>query len=163
MTLTNCKSGFTLLLAAIFLMACTSNNVVTALEAVIAAAEVALPLIPNIPPADRTLAETYLQDASAGVSCASTELLTADAPVVKAAKLASCFASLNYAGLPPVAQTIVVAVNAAIQAFLSNYAISPSSKALKMLGGVPGNAAAVSELKALNTRVLLVRHNLAKH
>ncbi len=118
-----------MLLALALTVGCTSSQTVTTVEAVVAASEAVINILPNISAAVKTEVTGYLSQASDGVTCVNKELETTDAGVLRALKIAACFSSLSYATLSPGAQGYVSAVNAAIQALLAFYPASGANTA----------------------------------
>ena len=106
----------------LFLGACTTNQTITTVEAVVAASEAVVTALPNIPAATKTEVTGYLGNVSSAVSCTNAELSTADVGTVRALKITACFTGVTIVGLSASAQSYVSAVNAAVQALLSVFA-----------------------------------------
>ena len=110
--------------AVLLLVGCSSGQVVSGVEAVVAASEAVIPLIPGISPAVVAEVESYLTAATSGVSCVNAELATSDTGATRALNIAGCFSALSYSGLSTSAQGYVSAVNAAIQSLLKLFPAS---------------------------------------
>ena len=126
----NSKSAGFLLLCVLalalsgFLVGCGTSSIVTALEAVIAAAEAAvatLGAVGTIPPATVTLLENYLTSVSEATAFASTELASNDSPAVKATKIIQQFAMIAAPILPPGTAQVVVDVIQAVTKAIANF------------------------------------------
>lgn len=155
-----------LLILALFSAGCSSSNVVTTLDAAVAAAEVAVTIIETtggITQAQAVTIETYLQAVGSASSIASTELATNDSATRKAQVIIAAFDkavistnALNQ--LPPAISGAIQAVIAAVQSFLQT--ISPAVKTAK-LGAVKLNAQEAARLSGIHTRgYMLSRHTL---
>jgi hypothetical protein len=118
-----------LALLALLLVACSGNQIVTAVDAVVTTSEAVINVLPDIPATVKTEVTGYLQLATAGVTCVNTELNTSDTGVTRALKIAACFSSLNFSQLSITAQGYVSAVNAAIQALIALFPTSGANTA----------------------------------
>jgi hypothetical protein len=108
-------------LLALGLLGCTSSQTVTTVEAVVAATEAAVTLLPNIPAPIRLEVTTYLGLVSDGVTCVNAELATSNTGVARALKIAACFSGLNLSQANNDIALYVDAVNTAIKALLAFY------------------------------------------
>ena len=142
-----------LLVAALVLVGCTSTQTVSTVEAVVAATEAVVTLLPGISAPVKAEVSNYLDLADGGVACVTDELATTDTGPLRAIKIAQCFSSLNYSGLSAQAQGYVAAVNAAITALLNFY---PQSGA----NAVTVTAAQKASLQALHARAMTVKQRI---
>lgn len=117
-----------LLALVVCLAGCTPGAVTSALDKVVSAVELALPLLSfaGVPAPVIVLAQGYLQSVSAAVNETTTELASTDTSAVKAAKIASYFAAAIVpvlpAGTPPIVAQLLQAVSDAVAAFLKHIA-----------------------------------------
>ena len=111
------------------MVGCSGGQIVSGVQAVVAATEAVIEALPNIPAPVKSEVTGYLNLASSGVTCVNTELATADTGAARALKIASCFTGLNISALSPQAQAYVTAVNAAIQALLQLFPTSGANTA----------------------------------
>jgi hypothetical protein len=112
-------------LAMAFLAGCAQNQILKTLEASVTAAEMliaALQVSGRIDPAVAYEIETAIEGLPLAYQETAAELSSADTAAVKAAKIASYYASTVAAlqTLPPPARFYAAAIAASIQAFLSN-------------------------------------------
>jgi hypothetical protein len=119
--------------ATLLLTSCKPSTIVTTLEAIITAAEIAIPVIgaaTGLPPQTSALVITYLQDVSTATGQASTILAGSGTPAEKAASIVQVFAKIT-AGIqlpgntPPEIQAVLTGVMQAIASFLSNVGAQP--------------------------------------
>ena len=116
--------------------ACTTDQRILSLEAVITSLEVLLPVLEVANPQNAAI-YTMIDDSLVGIPSAleqtKTELASLDSDAIKAGKIALYFApvvaSLNL--LPPEAQLITMGVMKAIQAFLTSISLYDKNFALK--------------------------------
>lgn len=115
-------------IVALALISCTDSQVLTTLEAVVSAAEVALPVIgaaTNLDPAITVTIGEYLRDTSVAARQASAILAGSGTSAQKAAQIAAVFAnvaSLNLpAGTPAEIGVVVNGVIQAVQNFLGQF------------------------------------------
>ncbi len=153
------KCAAAVLLAVLLLAGCQPSTVITTLEAVVASAEIALPVIAaaaGIPPATTAAIVQYLQLVDVAITRASVILASSASSADKAAQIGVAFAGIA-AGcncIPPgTPQTVVAVVNAVAQAV---------SRFLATMGAVPGPQgiapASVPEYKPSGTdRTALVK------
>ena len=122
-----------LLILCLALGGCTQSDILTSLEASVAATEavvVALEMTGKIPPDVASEIENSISTLPDAYKQTTAELASADDATTRALKIASYYATtvaaLNV--LPPAAQPYVAAIQASIQAFLS--AVSTGQKQL---------------------------------
>lgn len=136
------------LLLVLFLTACQPSTVISTLEAVVAAAEIALPVIgaaAGLPPQTTAGIVGYLQMVDLAITQASVILAGPGTSAQKSAQIAQAFAAIA-AGcncIPPgTPQTVVAVVNAVAQAvarFLSTMGAAPVAKGIAPSSSVPPN------------------------
>ena len=156
------KKAIVAALAAMVMMlqGCSSNQVLAALQASVAAAEVlvaALESAGRIPAPMATQIEAAIADLPAAYQRTTEELGSEDDPAVKTVKIADYYAEslASLKALPPQAQTYTVAVTASVEAFLK--AMQPGAKDLRIaaaravtrgpdtLGELQGRAAVLAQ------------------
>ena len=120
----------TIIVLSLIAVAC-DGTALTALEAVITAAQVAIPALSAtgaIPAATATLIVNYLDTVNTAVGQTATELATADTAAQKATKIAGFFATAVKpalpAGTPQNVVSIIQAVDIAITALLTSIGAS---------------------------------------
>ena len=121
------------LAACLLFSSCQPSTVVTTLEGVIAAAEIAIPVIgaaTGLPPQTSSLIVTYLQDVSTATGQASTILSGPGTATEKAAQILQVFSKITAGiqlppGTPPEVQAVLTGVMQAIATFLSNVGAQP--------------------------------------
>ena len=128
---------FIVIILALALVGCTSNQVIQSLENILAASEAAFPIVAaaaNLPPATPAAISAYLQAASTATANAATELGSGDPSAVKAAKIAAMFATVVRpvlpAGTPQEVAAVVTVVANAVANFLANF--DPTAKLPKL-------------------------------
>ena len=125
-----------LLIFCLLLSSCSSSQIVATLEAVVSAAEIAIPVIGSaagLSPQTQTMIVTYLQAVNRATGQASTILSGPGTSAEKAVAIASLFAGVAKGlNLPPGTPTqiinVIQGVANAVMAFLQNF---PQSNALK--------------------------------
>ncbi len=134
------RGGFTtkwagaLLIGALLLSGCQPSTVISSLEAVVAAAEIALPVIgaaAGLPPATMAGIVQYLQLVDVAITRSATILAGTGTVAEKSALIAQAFAGIaNGCGCIPAGtpQTVVAVVNAVIQA-ISKFLVNVGAKA----------------------------------
>jgi hypothetical protein len=145
------------LILALLASACTSSQIVTTLDAVVSAAEIAIPIIgtaAGLPPAISNLIVTYLAEVSTATGQAATILAGPGTSAQKTAQIIAAFAQVaSGLTLPPgTPAQVVTVVNAVVQAvlqFLSNFPVSPAMVAAPV---IKLNASDVKKLAGLKTR-----------
>ena len=118
-----------LLLAVLLMVGCTSSQVISTLESVVSAAEVAIPVIgaaTNTPPATINLIVTYLQGVSTASGKASVILSGTGTTAEKSALIVQAFAQVAAgmnlpAGTPTEIVTVINAVAQAVVNFLAQF------------------------------------------
>ena len=133
------------------LAGCTSNQILITMEASVAAAELLVNTLPNVPPEVRSGVSAAVAELPQAFQATATELASTDSAAVKAAKIGSYYATtlLKLKALPPAAQPYVTAIVAAINIFLDK--LQPAATALKASPTSP--ALQVSEYKHLGDRI----------
>ncbi len=123
------------LILAVCTVGCQTSTVISTLEGVVSAAEIAIPVIgaaTGLSPATSAKIVTYLQEVNIATAQASTILAGTGTSAQKAAQIAKAFASIAAgcncvpAGTP---QEVVAVVNAVAQAvlnFLTNFPPTPA-------------------------------------
>ena len=112
-----------LLALSLFLVSCSSSNLIVSLQLVTDAVEVALPVLQaaGVDPVALAQAQTYLTAVSTAISQTSTELASKDTTSQKIAAIVGYFAA---AGVPQISNprvaAVVQAVAAAIKSFLAS-------------------------------------------
>jgi hypothetical protein len=137
---------------ALCLLSCGQQSQVTiTLQAVLAAAQVVIPLIPGVSPQWQTQLRTYLSAVSDGVSQTTVILASNDAPSVQASKILMMFRSIAVPVLspstPPKVMIAISAVVEAVQAFLA--VVAPIAKAVtsqQRLTLTPGDLSALPKI-----------------
>jgi hypothetical protein len=140
-----------LVLLALLLVACTSTQVVTTVEAVVTATEAVITLLPGIPAPIKIEVTTYLGLVTDGVTCVNAELATTDTGLPRALKIAACFSSLDLNQVNNDIAAYVGAVNAAIKALLAFYPTTGRANTVTV------TAAQHTALEAIQVRNLAVR------
>ncbi len=124
------RSVGAVLVLAIFLQACQPSTLISSLEAVVTAAEIAIPVIgaaAGLPPATVAGIVTYLQLVDQATVQASNILAGPGTSAQKAAQILAAFASIASgcncipAGTPAVVVAVVEAVIQAVAKFLGNF------------------------------------------
>lgn len=146
---TNVKVFTVIALGFSLVVGCSQGDVTKSLDAVVSATEAVLPLISGVTPEVAKEVTSYLSDASLAVNCVTQELASNDQGVIRAAKVAECFSSLNFSLLSPRAQQIASGVNTAIQTFLKLYPPTATVPAKTV------NQAAVQKVAAHNVSARL--------
>lgn len=118
--------------------ACSGSTAVLAsLKATVVAADAGLAVLSAagaIPPTAATLAENYLASVSTAVSATATELASSDTVAIKDSKVAEIWAKAvlpDIPGLPSVVSIALKAVEAAVNTFLGQMNVVPSTAAIK--------------------------------
>jgi hypothetical protein len=129
-----------LLVVAVVICACAPGQVVATLEAVIAAVEVALPLVmqgSGLPADQQAKITAYVSAVANATSQAAAELASADSGQVKAARVTAIFAGITAPMLPPgTAQrvvSVVASVANAVAKFLVQVQPAPMSFGARMV------------------------------
>jgi hypothetical protein len=146
-------------LAALMLVGCTPNQILVTLEASVAAAEVLVATLPNIPPEVRAQVTAALVELPDAFQETSSELATTDAAGVKFAKITVFYAGtlLKLKALPAAAQPYVSAIVNAINSFLR--ALAPPATALRASPTSP--ALRVGTYKNLSDRIVTLTERIA--
>ena len=153
-----------LLVALLILAGCSATS---DLNLVVGALEVAVPLIPGVPPAIATVAEAYLAATSQAIASATDILAGTGTDAEKAALIAQAFAGIAEPVVPPQYQALVNALSKVaeyVAKFLAKETspISGTSKVsmARSTRGSPTHIASAEEkakLAALKARALAVR------
>jgi hypothetical protein len=155
------NSAMTLLLmAAVVICACAPGQVVATLEGVIAAVEVALPLVmqgSGLPADQQAKITAYVSAVASATSQAAAELASTDSGQVKAAKVTAIFAGITAPMLPPgTAQrvvSIIASVSNAVAKFLALVQPAPMSFGARMVAvKVKVSGADTEKLSEIETR-----------
>lgn len=151
--------------ALLFQMGCGSNQVVTSLQLVIAAAEAAMTTLEatgQIDPATATKITNYLTAVSTATSYAATELQSSDTPAQKATKIVQEFASVTAPVLPPgTAQTIISVVQAVTQAVANFLASIQPASAVSGSPALTLSSADRSKLQSIHARSEALKTRIA--
>jgi hypothetical protein len=123
------------LILALFTVGCQTSTIISTLENVVSAAEIAIPVIgaaTGLSSATSALIVSYLQEVNIATAQAATILAGAGTSAQKAAEIAKAFAAIA-AGcncVPPgTPQEVIAVVNAVAQAvlqFLTNFPATPA-------------------------------------
>ncbi len=120
----------------LFLVACQQSTIISTLEGVVSAAEIAIPVIgaaTGLNPATSTAIVSYLQQVNIAAAEASTILAGAGTCAQKAAQIVQAFAKIAAgcncipAGTPQEVVTVVNAVAQAVLQFLTNFPPTPAT------------------------------------
>ena len=153
-----------LLVALLILAGCSATS---DLNLVVGALEVAVPLIPGVPPAIATVAEAYLAATSQAIASATDILAGTGTDAEKAALIAQAFAGIAEPVVPPQYQALVNALSK-VAGYVANFLaketspISGQARAAHALTtvGSPTHIASTEErakLATLKARALAVR------
>lgn len=111
-------------------VACSQSQVITTLDLVVTAADTAVTVLQatgTLPPGTASLITGYLNQVTAGVQFATTELASSDSNAVKASKIVGYFAMIAVPNLPPgTVQTVVAVVQAVANAVANFLATLPN-------------------------------------
>ncbi len=138
---------------------CSSNQILITLEASVAAAEVLVNTLPNIPPDVRANVSAAVAELPQAFQLTARELDSTDSAGVKAAKITAYYADtlVRLKALPPAAQIYAVPIVNAINAFLKALYPVATSKAM---AGPTSPALQVSEYKHLGDRIFNVTEKI---
>lgn len=122
----------------LILIGCTTSPVTT-LELAVGAAEVAIPLIPGVPPAIAAAVESYLSATSTAITQASTILAGPGTDAQKAAAITQAFAGIAAPVVPPQYQALATAVQK-IAGYVAQFLITSGSAVSTTTAGSPTHA-----------------------
>lgn len=159
-----------IVILALLMAACAPSTVVTALEAVVTAAEVAIPIIgpaAGLPMATTTAIIQYLQLVNQAAAQASTILAGTGTPAQKAADILKAFSNVAAgcncipAGTPAAIVQVINGVGQAIATFLENFhpVTTPPVTAAAKIPNLKVSAKDRDRLKQIQQRA---EQNLAK-
>jgi hypothetical protein len=147
------------LISAIFLQACTATQVITTLDAVVSAAEVAVPVVAaaaNLPPGIASIVETYLQAVSTAAGKASVIIAGPGTTASKDTQIIAAFAGVVGgtlpAGTPAEIAAVVQAVAQAVANFLATIPASPTVVGAALTRSIRLSSADKVQLTAIKTR-----------
>jgi hypothetical protein len=152
-------------LAMALLVGCTQEQVLTSLEASVAATETlvaALEVTGRISPGIADEIENSIADLPAAFRQTAAELSSSDSAALRAAKIAEYYTATVVAlkALPPEAQIYASAISASIQAFLSRLQPAQASRALAQ--GVESGKLDAKRVSAIATRATVLGARLAE-
>lgn len=161
------KLAFALLIVFVIVLllatlACQQSSVITSLEAAVAAAEVAIPVIgqaTGLPPQTQALIVTYLQAVSAATSQAATILAETQpwTSTQKATQILQVFVKVDAGitlpvGVPAEVQSVLNGVATAVATFLENFKGTPANGSQFPQRAVKIPASSKSKLVSLKAR-----------
>jgi hypothetical protein len=146
-------------IAVVLLQSCTAPQIIDTLDAVVSAAEVAVPVIAaavNLPPGLASTIVTYLQSVSVAAGKASVIIAGPGTSASKDAQIIAAFAGVVGGALPPgtpaAIATVVQAVAQAVVNFLATIPASTTTIGAALSHSIRVSAADKVRLTSIKTR-----------